>query len=84
MRFEACFEPGDDERLHGWEVIEWTTVNENGRIGHCVAAFYGTNAEAEAIKLAEEKQAMYEEFLYEMEAQEWQRYNDQECEYDFA
>ena len=84
MRYEACFDCGDDERLHGWEVVEWHTINEKGKIGRKVASFYGPDAEADAKRLAEEKQALHDEMMYELESREWQRYQDEMDEYEYT
>jgi hypothetical protein len=64
MVYTAEFEPGDEERLAGWEVVKWTTINENGRIGYCVEAFYGENAESDAILVAEAMNREAEQELY--------------------
>lgn len=53
MRYEAVFDCGDDETLPAWEVVEWTIVNEKGRVGNIVDRFYGPEAECEAHEIAD-------------------------------
>ena len=63
--------------MWSWDVVEWYTINEKGKIGRTVASFYGRDAEEDAKRLAEEKQTMYEEMLYYLEDQEWQRHQEE-------
>lgn len=61
------FEPGDDERLPAWEVVKWTVINEKGRVGRLVEAFYGEHAEEDARWTAQalnhdEESEIYAEF----------------------
>ena len=53
MRYEAVFDCGDEETLAAWEVVEWTVVNEKGRIGRTVERFYGKDAEEYANEVAD-------------------------------
>lgn len=48
MRYEACFDCGDDDRLPCWEVIEWTFDDGRGnRMGGAVADYGDDRAGAE-------------------------------------
>lgn len=54
-RFEAVFDPGEDDRLPEWVVVEWTSDNGKGcRSGSAVWRSYNlSTGEREAHEIAE-------------------------------
>lgn len=71
-RFEADFDPGEDDRMPEWVVIEWTFDNGEGcRVGRTIGSFYGKNAEVQAKEMAQILQEGYEQEIADWEASEF-------------
>lgn len=71
MKYQAMFEPGDDDSIPTWVVVEWTRVDADNRVGQVVATF----GISEKI-LAQQEAATLNA------AADLELVNSQECEYD--
>jgi hypothetical protein len=73
MKYEIEFNPGDDDRLPTWMVVD--TENHY----KIIERFYGQHekSRSDAQAYADELNTQYEEMLYALENEQWQRDQDE-------